>query len=152
GYVIGRATTLLLFDASRRTFALEGSRLALANYFARLRPRLNFRTQMNMLWVALPLGAVTVLGSLNQNMPRYFIEKRFGPSELGIYSALNYIPIAAVMVCTALGYAAFARLAKLYNKGELKQFKIVLAKAVAVCGAMGVAGLLGSAVLGRQAL
>jgi O-antigen/teichoic acid export membrane protein len=152
GYVISRSTILLTYDSSRGTLALAGPRQAKEGFFERIHPYWNLRKQLGMAWIALPLGAVTVLGSLNGNMPRYFIEKTFGPADLGIFSALNYIPIAAVMVCTALGYAAFARLSKLYFAGDLAGFKTVLGKAVAVCGGMGLAGLLGSAVLGRQIL
>jgi O-antigen/teichoic acid export membrane protein len=85
-------------------------------------------------------------------MPRYFIEKSLGPAEVGIYSALNYVPAAALMIATALGYAVFARLSKLYFDGDLPGFKLVLAKAVGVCGLLGLAGVLGGAVLGRQVL
>jgi len=152
GYVISRSTILLTYDSARGTLALAGPRQAKEGFFERIHPYWNLRKQLGMAWIALPLGAVTVLGSLNGNMPRYFIEKTFGPADLGIFSALNYIPIAAVMVCTALGYAAFARLSKLYFAGDLAGFKSVLGKAVAVCGGMGLAGLLGSAVLGRQIL
>lgn len=152
GYVISRSTILLTYDSARGTLALAGSRQAREGFFERIHPYWNLRKQLGMAWIALPLGAVTVLGSLNGNMPRYFIEKTFGPADLGIFSALNYIPIAAVMVCTALGYAAFARLSKLYFAGDLGGFKAVLGKAVAVCAGMGIAGLLGSALLGRQIL
>ena len=152
GYVISRSTILLTYDSARGTFALAGRPQANEGFLERIHPYWNVRKQLGMAWIALPLGAVTVLGSLNANMPRYFIEKTFGPADLGIFSALNYIPVAAVMVCTALGYAAFARLSKLYFAGDLAGFKSVLGKAVAVCGGMGLAGLLGSALLGRQIL
>jgi O-antigen/teichoic acid export membrane protein len=152
GYVISRSTILLTYDSARGTFALAGRPQANEGFLERIHPYWNLRKQLGMAWIALPLGAVTVLGSLNANMPRYFIEKTFGPADLGIFSALNYIPVAAVMVCTALGYAAFARLSKLYFAGDLAGFKSVLGKAVAVCGGMGLAGLLGSALLGRQIL
>ena len=152
GYVLSRATILLSYDSARSTFALAGRVPARGTFFDRIRPHWDFRKQLGMIWVALPLGAVSVLGSLNGNMPRYFIEKTSGPADLGIFSALNYIPIAAVMVCTALGYAAFSRLSKLFYAGDLGGFELVLAKAVAVCGGMGIAGLLGSALFGRQIL
>lgn len=152
GYVLSRATILLSYDSARGTFALAGRLPVRANFFDRIRPHWNFRKQLGMVWIALPLGAVSVLGSLNGNMPRYFIEKNSGPADLGIFSALNYIPTAAVMVCTALGYAAFARLSKLFYAGDLPAFKLVLGKAVAVCGGMGLAGLLVSSLFGRQIL
>jgi O-antigen/teichoic acid export membrane protein len=157
GYVLGRISILLIYDASRATFTLgalgaPGSSLPPTTFLERVLPRWNLRKQFRMLWVALPLGIVSVLGSLNGNMPRYFIEKSLGPAEVGIYSALNYVPAAALMIATALGYAVFARLSKLYFDGDLPGFKLVLAKAVGVCGLLGVAGVLGGAVLGRQVL
>lgn len=155
GYVFGRLSTLLIYDASRATFALGalgGNSIVPSTFLERILPRWNFRRQFGMLWVALPLGVVSVLGSLNGNMPRYFIEKSLGPAEVGIYSALNYVPAAALMIATALGYAVFARLSKLYFDGDLPGFKLVLAKAVGVCGLLGLAGVLGGAVLGRQVL
>ncbi len=152
GYVVGRVSVLLLYDASRATFALSGSSLPPATFLERILPHWNFRKQFQMLWVALPLGVVAVLGSLNANMPRYFIEKSLGPGEVGIYSALSYIPAAALMIATALGYAVFARLSKLYFDGDLLGFEHMLAKAVAVCAVLGLGGLLGGAILGRQVL
>jgi O-antigen/teichoic acid export membrane protein len=152
GYVLARSSVLLAYDAGRATFTLGTKSGSALTYAERILPRWNFRKQFQMLWVALPLGAVSILGSLNGNMPRYFIEKSEGPRELGIYSALNYVPAAALMVATALGYAAFARLSKLYFEGDLRSFKIVLGKAVAVCAFLGIGGLLGGAVLGRQVL
>lgn len=154
GYVLGRVSVLLLYDASRGTFALgeTGGNTIPASFLERILPRWNFRKQFGMLWVALPLGIVSVLGSLNGNMPRYFIEKSLGSREVGIYSALNYVPAAALMIATALGYAVFARLSKLYFDGDLSGFKLVLAKAVGVCALLGLAGILGGAVMGRQVL
>jgi len=152
GYVLGRAVVLLLYDSSQATYAMGGISSADSTFLERITPQWNFRKQFRMLWVALPLGFVSVLGSLNSNMPRYFIEKNFGAAEVGIYSALNYVPAAALMIATALGYAVFARLSKLYFDGDLRGFKIVLGKALAVCAALGLAGMLGGAVVGRQVL
>jgi O-antigen/teichoic acid export membrane protein len=152
GYVFGRASVLLLYDASHATFTLGGISEHSSTFLERISPEWSFRKQFGMLWVVLPLGIVSVLGSLNSNMPRYFIEKSFGPAEVGIYSALNYIPAAALMIATALGYAIFARLSKLYFDGDVRGFKIVLGKAVAVCAALGLAGVLGGMVFGRQVL
>jgi O-antigen/teichoic acid export membrane protein len=151
-YAAGRLVILLVYDAGRGTYAQPDSTSAVGSYADRIRPRWNLSNQMGMVWTALPLGFVSVLGSLNGNMPRYFIEHSFGAHDLGIFSALNYIPAAALMVATALGYAVFARLSRLYFVGDIAGYKSVLAKATAVCGGLGIAGLLGAAVLGKQVL
>jgi O-antigen/teichoic acid export membrane protein len=152
GYVFGRIIILLTYDAGQGTFALGANLRRHLSYFERIVPRWNLRKQLDMAWVALPLGVVSVLGSLNSNMPRYFIEKSLGPSDLGIYSALTYIPSASLLIASALGYAVFARLSKLFFTGDLKGFKIVLAKACGVCLGLGIFGLLCGAVIGRQVL
>jgi O-antigen/teichoic acid export membrane protein len=152
GYVVARGTVLFTYDAGHGTFTLGSTTRNIPTYAQRLSPQWDFRKQFQLLWVALPLGAVTILGSLNSNMPRYFLEKSDGPREVGIYSALNYLPTAALLISSALGYAAFARLSKLYFEGDLRNFRIVLGKAIAVCASLGVCGLLGGALLGRQVL
>jgi O-antigen/teichoic acid export membrane protein len=105
-----------------------------------------------MLWVALPLGLVTILVSVNGNVPRYVIQRYLGARELGIYSALGYLPQASFMVATALGGATFARLAKLFFVGDLSRYKLLLFKLMAICMGVGLAGLLGCVLFGRQAL
>ena len=107
---------------------------------------------MRMLWVAIPLGIASILISVNINMPRYFIEHFRGPHELGIFSALTYIPTAMMMVATALGYAVFTPLSKLYSQGQVRQFKVLVAKIVAFCAAVGAAGLLICAFAGHRIL
>jgi O-antigen/teichoic acid export membrane protein len=151
-YAAGRLIVLLAYDAGRGTFAQPDSPSPVGSYAERIRPRWNLANQVGMVWTALPLGFVSVLGSLNGNMPRYFIEHSLGAHELGIFSALNYIPAAALMVATALGYAVFARLSRLYFVGDIDGYKSVLAKATAVCGGLGIAGLLGAALLGKEVL
>ena len=151
-YAAARCLVLLTFDAGQGTFSQRDSSTPNLTYSERIRPRWNLSNQLGMAWTALPLGAVSVLGSLNGNMSRYFIQHSLGAHELGIFSALNYIPAGTLMVATALGYAVFARLSKLYFTGDLAGYKSVLMKATAVCAGLGVAGLFGSAVLGKQVL
>lgn len=159
GFVLGRLLVLLGYDAGRDTFTLagtysdrHGTSFRHPSYWERIRPRWNFRKQLEMVWVAFPLGAASVLVSLNGNMPRYVIERYLGPHELGIYAALNYIPAAGLMIAIALGNAVFARLSKLYFTGDLPGFTRVLIKSATICAGLGIAGLLASAVAGRQVL
>src|SRR5215203_2877989 len=54
-------------------------------------------------WLALPLGLVMALISLNMNIPRYFVEGYLGEHELGIFAAIAYIMVAGQTAVTALG-------------------------------------------------
>ncbi len=160
GLVIGRILVFLTFDSARKTFNLAGSESPLVrsgksegtSFWKRVVPQWNLRNQMRMLWVAIPLGIASILISVNINMPRYFIEHFRGPHELGIFSALTYIPTAMMMVATALGYAVFTPLSKLYSQGQVRQFKVLVAKIVAFCAAVGAAGLLICAFAGHRIL
>jgi O-antigen/teichoic acid export membrane protein len=116
------------------------------------RPSWNVRRQLQMLWVAFPLAIVSVLISINGYVPRYLLELFVGRREVGIYSAINYIPSGCFLVVNALGYAVFARLSKLFASGDLGGFKFLLAKIAAVYGAIGAGGSLLSFVAGRQVL
>src|SRR5208282_5174062 len=51
-------------------------------------PRWDLPSLARLAWLALPLGIVMMLISLNSNIPRYFIEHYRGERELGIFAAL----------------------------------------------------------------
>jgi len=160
GLVIGRILVFLTFDTARKTFTLAGSNAASPEstlppnsfFWARVAPHWDFRNQVRMLWIAIPLGIASILISVNINMPRYFIEHYRGAHELGIFSALTYIPTAMMMVATALGYAVFTPLSRLYAQGEMRRFKLLAAKAAAFCGGVGLLGLLVCAIAGHRIL
>lgn len=78
--------------------------------------------------LALPLGLVMLMISLNANIPRYFIEGHLGQHELGIFSALAYLMVAGRMVIEALGQSASPRLAKYYAAGDGAAFVRLLGK------------------------
>jgi O-antigen/teichoic acid export membrane protein len=100
----------------------------------------------------LPLGVASMLISVSANMPRYFIQHFLGSRELGIYSALSYIPAGCIMVATALGQAVFARLSKYYYFGQTRGFSLLLAKSSLFCGGVGMLVLVVSALFGRTIL
>jgi O-antigen/teichoic acid export membrane protein len=159
GFVLGRSVVLLGYDAASGSFGpaginanSKGIAAASPGFFALMRPKWDLQKQLHLVWVALPLGAVAILNSFNGYVPRYVVEHYMGPHELGIYSALNYIPAAELMVATATGYAAFARLSKLYFTGDLSGFRVLLTKAAAICAGLGVFGLLVSGAIGGRVL
>lgn len=115
-------------------------------------PHWHLKTIMKLVWLALPLGFVMMLISLNTNIPRYLIEQYLGKRELGIFAALAYLMVAGRMVVSAVGESATPRLAKYYASGDSKAFRTLLLKLVGIATLLGSAGVLVAAFAGRQLL
>lgn len=117
-----------------------------------IRPRWHWANIRKLVWLALPLGFVMMLISLNSNIPRYFIEHYLGERELGFFAAISYLMVAGGMVVNALGESANPRLAKYYVAGDSTAFRTLLFKLVGIGGLLGGVGVLVTAVAGRQIL
>lgn len=117
-----------------------------------LRPRWHLKKLLKLASVALPLGIVMMLISLNVNIPRYFIEHYLGERELGVFAAVAYLMVAGGMVVNALGQAASPRLAKYYGERNSIAFRMLLLKLVGFGILLGIAGLLISIVAGQKIL
>ncbi|MDQ2784839.1 MAG: oligosaccharide flippase family protein [Chloroflexota bacterium] len=117
-----------------------------------IRPRWNRRRMSRLIWLALPLGVVMMLGSLMTNIPRYFIERFAGTHALGIFAAMAYIVVAGTTVVDALGQAVTPRLARAFAAGDIGAFRALTAKVLGISAAMAAAGLLLSLCIGRQVL
>lgn len=107
---------------------------------------------MQLAMLTLPLGFSVALGSLYTNIPRYFLEHESGIYGLGIFSALAYIMIAGGTVINALGQSASPRLAKLFANGNYRQFITLTGKLVLIGTALGGAGILVAATVGKTLL
>jgi O-antigen/teichoic acid export membrane protein len=110
------------------------------------------RRQWSLLRLALPLGIVTTIATVNLNMPRYFIHARMGDRELGIYSAVAYATVALTLVSDSLGHCAIPRMSRLYAAGEFAQFRSLLFRLLAAGSALGLAGLTVAHFLGWRLL
>ncbi len=116
------------------------------------KPRWHLPTLKKLVLLALPLGFVMMLISLNTNIPRYFIEEYLGERELGIFAAIAYLMVAGNMVVLALGESASPRLAKYYSEGNRVGFCTLLLKLVGMAVVLGVAIVLVAFVAGREIL
>jgi O-antigen/teichoic acid export membrane protein len=117
-----------------------------------LYPRWEGKTLSKLLWLALPLGFVMMLISLNTNIPRYFIERYLGERELGIFAAMSYLMVVGQMVVSALAESATPRLAKYYAAGNGNAFLRLLLKLTAIAALPGGAGVALALVAGKQLL
>ncbi len=116
------------------------------------RPRFNFVDLRNLVKLALPLGIVMMLLSLNVNIPRYFIEHHLGSYQLGIFSALSYLMVAGNVVVGALGQSVSPRLAKYYAAGNYQDFQSLLFKTLLIGVLLGGLSVLVAAIAGKQIL
>jgi O-antigen/teichoic acid export membrane protein len=132
---------LLCFDARR------------GRWFSRcVGPKFHVRRQWMLTRLALPLGFVMTLVSLNLNMPRYFIHARFGEHQLGIFSAMAYTTVAVATFADALGHSTIPRMSRYYASGRLSVFRSSLLKLVAVGAFFGLAAFAVVKLMGARLL
>jgi O-antigen/teichoic acid export membrane protein len=146
---------LLLFDVRRgRRFVSDKFRQVSdwTGWWRREHRSQQLRRQYNLMRLALPLGIVTTLASINLNMPRYFIEARMGVHQLGIFSALAYATVAMTLVSDSLGHCAIPRMSRLYAGGQFAEFRSFLLQLCAIGCALGLGGLAVAQVLGTRLL
>jgi O-antigen/teichoic acid export membrane protein len=119
--------------------------------FSDWKPQWNFMAFKVILLTGIPLGITRGLISLNESVPRYFVEGYMGTSTQGIFSAMAYTMTVAYLCMEALGYSAVARLAQYYVKNRKSYIKLLL-KVVFVSLMTGLIPILIALVAGRQIL
>lgn len=116
------------------------------------RPRWSLATLSSLGMLTAPLGAVTMLLVLNNNIPRYFVAKDVGQSLLGIFGAVGYIPAVGTMAIATLCETVTPRLSRAFAHGDQKQFFRSWVSLMGVGLVLGVAGIFLSIVAGPQIL
>lgn len=156
GLVVAWSVVLVGYDIRSGVLMLKNAPRRLKNTgryeLAVLKPYWHLSTLRKLVWLALPLGFVMMLISLNTNIPRYFIEHSLGERELGIFAAIAYLMVAGNMVVSALGESASPRLAKYYAAGDSKAFRILLLKLVGIGALLGGIAILVALVAGKEIL
>lgn len=115
-------------------------------------PRLRRTRRLRLIWLALPMGFVALLISLNVNIPRYFIEAAFGEAALGTFAAMFYFVVIGSFVINSLGQAVLVDLAGHHASGRRQAFFQLLARILLAALALGGAGVLVSGLFGAQLL
>ena len=95
----------------------------------------------SLLWLALPMGVVMLLDSLNQNVPRYLIEWHGGTAELGVYVAMAYVIQIGGTVVFALGAPLASTLARDYVELARESFMRRTVALLGLTAALGLAGI-----------
>ncbi|MBD2339181.1 oligosaccharide flippase family protein [Calothrix sp. FACHB-156] len=145
GLVLAWAVVLVTYDIRSGTYILSSQKFA-------QKPRLHLQTLSKLIWLALPMGFVMMLISLNTSIPRYFIDGYLGQRELGVFAAISYLMVAGNMVVNALGQSASPRLAKYYVAGNQVAFRTLLLQLVGIAALMGGVGVVIVLLAGQEIL
>lgn len=116
------------------------------------KPVFNYKTLISILKLSLPLGIVLMMGSLNNNLPRYFLEYYFDEDTLGYFVAMAYLIVAGNTVMSALGQSASPRLAKYYCSGNKKSFTSLTCKMMLIGIIIGIIGIFIAIFFGNELL
>jgi O-antigen/teichoic acid export membrane protein len=100
-YDVEAAGNVLREDVSMRNHVAPQARLA--SHYARLK---------SLAILALPMGLVTMLISLNLNIPRLVIEQKLGLRQLGYFGVLLYPVMTGNIAVFALGESTVPRLSR----------------------------------------
>lgn len=113
---------------------------------------LDWRVERQLVLLTLPLGFVTMLLSLNGNIPRYLVEHYGGPAQLGKFASMAYLLVALSTVVNALGQSATVRLSSMFAARDLSGFRRLIFKLIAIGFAVLVLGPPLAAMFGRTIL
>jgi O-antigen/teichoic acid export membrane protein len=114
--------------------------------------RVSLRRLARLAAEASPLGFSVLLGSLQQNVPRFFLAHYGGEAALGVFAAASQLTTSGDIVIHALGTASGPRLASLREAGDAGAFRGLTRKLVLAGAILGASGLAVSALAGRWIL
>jgi O-antigen/teichoic acid export membrane protein len=145
GLALGRLAILLVWD-SRLGFAANGDLAPAA------RIEWDGGQMLGLLRAALPLGVISMLGSLISNIPRYYINAFDGSAGLGIFSAIASLLTAGTLVVSTFGQASFLPVAKACAEADRAKYRMLIWQAMALAGGLGVLAIVASVFFGRSLL
>lgn len=153
-YVTRNLVVALLALALGRLIVLAAWDVRVAARHADLRIHLSvdWNAMWSLLRTALPLGVISMLGSLNANIPRYFIQGNRGTAELGVYSAISSLLSAGMLVVSAYGQAMFVPVARACANFDQAEYRKCVSIAVVMGILLGGFAVLVSGLLGKTIL
>lgn len=111
-----------------------------------------FRRAVCLAGTTLPLGLGALVSNLTVQVPRYFVEWTCGREALGVFSALSYVIIVAILLFDAVAQTLLGRFAVLYANGDLRRIRGLIGHVALGTAIMGVAGVAATALIGTDAL
>ncbi len=147
--IVVKLCLLLFYDRVRLAHLGVGdeSRIGMSE----MSPIFDSRPLIAIAVIAIPLGIVMAMITLQANVPKYFLEGYVGTKMLGFFGVIAMFALAVELICNSLGQAAMPRLA-VYYRDDVKAFGILVAKLAAIGLMLAIAGVLGARFLGQWAL
>jgi len=145
GLAFGRLLVLLIWDAR-----LDFAKTERSGFKVRL--EWNSGEMLTLLRMALPLGVISMLISLNLSIPRYFVELHSGSAELGIFSAIASLLTAGNLVVSAFGQSIFLPVARACAALDRTKYRGYGVMAAALGGSLGGVAILAAVLFGRGML
>lgn len=115
--------------------------LRLKDALCEIRPRWEWSRLWPLARLGLPMGVMSLLLSLQTNVPRYFVAMHFGKAELGMLCAIVALVTAGVTVMRAIDHSSIPRLAQLHASGQLREFRWLFLKLVTMYLLLGAVGV-----------
>ncbi|MEM8670906.1 MAG: flippase [Planctomycetota bacterium] len=157
GIVAARFLVLLTYEgplaiATIRHWSKSNASTKTERVTSQFWPRWRGSTLKRLMWLALPLGFVQLLNSLNVNIPRYFVDAELGAYSLGLFAAVAAFQKVAPTVVQAVGLSATPRLAKHYAEGDARAFRTLTRRLLGIAILLGVGGVAIAALFGKPIL
>jgi glycosyltransferase involved in cell wall biosynthesis len=102
--------------------------------------------------LALPMGFVLLLSSLQLNVPRYFIEHKLGTDQLGAFTALAYLVVVGSTLITAVSQTISPQFATSLADGDRLRATQLLWRLLGISALIGSASVVAAAVGGYTVL
>ena len=149
GYAATRLLIIVAYDVPGAMWVLQVESDAsevsrwrrLRTVLLEIRPRWEWSRLRPLMMLGLPMGVVSLLTSLQTNIPRYFVEDQLGKAELGIFCAIAALMMTGITLMRALDQSCIPRLAKLHAAGRYRELRWLFLKLVTVYLLLGVAGV-----------
>jgi|GEM_PF-182630 len=155
GSALASALVVIIYDIPNAMLVLNSLGEGQSAFLPGLhlpKPHGDLRVLGRLVWTAMPLGAIMVLLSVNNNLSRYFVAHSLGLRELGIFSALVSFVTVGRLVTTALGLSASPRMARYYAARDRQAFVGLQRRLLLLGVIVGAAAPAVAAVVGRPLL
>lgn len=137
---------LLLHDVPRC------SELLRSGHEEALRPGWDARRLRRLAMLSAPLGAVTMLFSLNTNLPSLLLKHQSGVVAVGFLATLISLMTAGHVLINAIGHSISAPLAARFAAGDARGFRRTVVRLALAGGIVGGCGVLIGSVWGAPIL
>lgn len=121
-------------------------------FIDKIKPSFSIKKFKELTMLTFPLGLALMLGSLNTNLPRIFVERYLGEASLGYFAAIAYLLVAGNIFIQAIGQATTPRMSKLYRNNSFREFKKILMFLIGLGSFIGLVGVFLSLLFGDTLL